>query len=986
MSVKIGTPASPPFHGFIPGELQERVNIVPEEEEESDEDFSSIQTRKVTNRELKIELEKRGLATTGIKKVLTQRLADHPTGLSSQIIQENQDNSFHFERAQGTIQRIPYGARFKVADSFIELLKDVIEKNDLPSWTKLLAFARCCLSQPVPSEENKKTSLSSHLKSQLVSFNKGESQQSQQRQESRRTTEKSLKKKIETKIQAYDTKGAVRLASSNESFLAPTIETKEKLEKKHPPPHPETCLPDGPVSLLSFTVSKKDVRKMIKSFRSGSSGGVDGLTPQHLKDISGEGFVLGDKVCETLATFYNNIIFRGLVPSEVLEVYYGANLFGLAKENGDCRPIAIGCTLRRLGGKLAMSRCRPICEKVLRPRQVGVGVKRGCEAAVHALRKLTCDPDCEDWAVLQVDLANAFNSVRRDVVLRKVKEVAPLLYPMTWQAYAQPTKLFMGDHTLQSREGVQQGDVLGPLYFALAIQDMVDSLSSDFRSFFLDDGVLAAKSQTLQEDYLRILDLVASLGLRVNPEKCKITVLKPDNDEVIQALRVVEPKFKEVKLESLELLGAPLLPSAVEPVLLEKLDDLSRFSENLKLLDYHDAFFLLKNCFSIPRVMYYLRCAPCFLRPDILDRYDMTIKKCLQSFINTALHDNDRAWRIAKLPVAFGGLGIRLASDLAVPAFISSCFGSDTVASTLLPESTTKKEYSFLADAVEEWKKILDLGEDGEVPADRSVQEKWDTPICKMEFDALMKSGTCEETAILQATSSEDSSAWVHAMPIRALGLKLDNTSFKIVCGLRIGARICEPYRCRGCGAAVNSYGRHGLSCNKVSGRFPRHTEGNKLIQEVLASIDMPSKLEPRGLCEDNKKPDGHTTFTWKDGKNLAWDWTTSCTVAPSNLSISLKGPGETAASKEKAKCKKYAELMDTFHFVPIASETFGAWGPKTRGFLTELGKQVIAYTCDKRSKFFLFQKLGMCIQRGNASSVLSSFPQHKKLEEIFQL
>merc|ERR1712029_935090 len=107
----------------------------------------------------------------------------------------------------------------------------------------------------------------------------------------------------------------------------------------------------------------------------------------------------------------------------------------------------------------------------------------------------------------------------------------------------------------------------------------------------------------------------------------------------------------------------------------------------------------------------------------------------------------------------------------------------------------------------------------------------------------------------------------------------------------------------------------------------------------------MPSKLEPRGLCEDNKKPDGHTTFTWKDGKNLAWDWTTSCTVSPSNLSISLKGPGETAASKEKAKCKKYAELMDTFHFVPIASETFGAWGPKTRGFLTDLGKQVIAYT-----------------------------------------
>jgi len=95
-----------------------------------------------------------------------------------------------------------------------------------------------------------------------------------------------------------------------------------------------------------------------------------------------------------------------------------------------------------------------------------------------------------------------------------------------------------------------------------------------------------------------------------------------------------------------------------------------------------------------------------------------------------------------------------------------------------------------------------------------------------------------------------------------------------------------------------------------------------------------------------------------------------------------LKGPGKTAASKEKEKCKKYAELIqgDTFHFVPVASETFGTRGPETRGFLSELGKQGIAYTCDKRSNFFLFQKLGMCIQRGSASLIMSSFLQHKKL------
>jgi len=55
-------------------------------------------------------------------------------------------------------------------------------------------------------------------------------------------------------------------------------------------------------------------------------------------------------------------------------------------------------------------------------------------------------------------------------------------------------------------------------------------------------------------------------------------------------------------------------------------------------------------------------------------------------------------------------------------------------------------------------------------------------------------------------------------------------------------------------------------------------------------------------------------------------------------------------------------------------------------GFLTDLGKELIAHTGEKRSKFFLFQKLGICIQRGNAASVLSSLPAGEKLDEVFQL
>ena len=274
-----------------------------------------------------------------------------------------------------------------------------------------------------------------------------------------------------------------------------------------------------------------------------------------------------------------------------------------------------------------------------------------------------------------------------------------------------------------------------------------------------------------------------------------------------------------------------------------------------------------------------------------------------------------------------------------------------------------------------------------DLPKDRSVQKLWDEPRSRLRYEGLLQNGNSEEKVILLSTSSEDSSAWVHAVPISSLGLKLENSSFKIACGLRIGAKICVPYRCI-CGAQVDPFGRHGLHCQKACGRLSRHNEANLIMKKALASIDMPSTLEPPGLCrcDDGRRPDGLSHFTWKDGKYLVWDFTTSCTVAPSNLSCSVKGAGKTAEAREKVKCAKYSDLGPSYHFVPVSSETFGAWGPMSKIFLNNLGKQLIEYSGERRSKFFLYQSLSMCIQKGNASSVLGSIPRGKKLEEIFLL
>ena len=236
------------------------------------------------------------------------------------------------------------------------------------------------------------------------------------------------------------------------------------------------------------------------------------------------------------------------------------------------------------------------------------------------------------------------------------------------------------------------------------------------------------------------------------------------------------------------------------------------------------------------------------------------------------------------------------------------------------------------------------------------------------------------------AITSEHASDWLNAIPVPSLGLKLDNASLKVAAGLRLGARLCHPYQCV-CGAQVNTSGRHGLSCKLASGRHPRHSQANAIIKRALGSADFPSTLEPSGVSRtDGKRPDGMTHFSFKNGKPLVWDFTCSDTVAASNLSTSVKGAGKTAEKAEDKKIGKYQHLQTEFHVVPIAVETFGAFGPNGLSLLTDIGKRIVRATGERQATAFLFQSLSMAVQRGNSASILGTVPVSEKLDELYYM
>ncbi|KAH0814781.1 hypothetical protein GEV33_008010 [Tenebrio molitor] len=189
-----------------------------------------------------------------------------------------------------------------------------------------------------------------------------------------------------------------------------------------------------------------------------------------------------------------------------------------------------------------------------------------------------------------------------------------------------------------------------------------------------------------------------------------------------------------------------------------------------------------------------------------------------------------------------------------------------------------------------------------------------------------------------------------------------------------------EQRRCQMCREENETIEHMWSGCNEMRERE------RKDRREILSEDGR--EIEPNGLSrDDGKRPDGMTLVPWIKGQLLVWDVTVVDTLADSYVLKSSEVSGFAAEMACKRKHSKYSSIISSnYVFKGLAFETLGPWCKEAIDFINVIGNRLIAESGDSKSKKFLFERISLAIQRGNAASIRGTFPDSAVLSEIFVL
>jgi hypothetical protein len=780
----------------------------------------------------------------------------------------------------------------------------------------------------------------------------------------------------------------------NSSHVAPANdETFLKLQDLHPPSSNLSGLLFDPsftrtISDELYIVEPEQIQKCVYSFPLGTAPGPDGLKVQHILDIL--------KACPkdseddprpSLGRLVSFLV-SGKAPTEIAPFLGGARLVPLLKPDNGIRPIAIGCTWRRLAAKYLISQTKEEFKNFFEPCQLGIGTSNGLEAIIHSARKMIeLNANNPDFVVFQVDFKNAFNIVDRSTFISEVRTHFPHLAPFVEWCYTSTSHLFVPtegstiSRAIPSVNGTQQGDPLGPFLFSIVLNRIINIIKEQvpnlaLNAWFLDDGTIAGP----QVDVANVINIIASngpaLGLQLN--KKKSVLFSPSSSPISDAL--FSNEFAR-SVNGITTLGCPLgNEEYIDAFFVKKLQNIDISLYKLcSLHDKHIALSILLKCVAFCKFSFYIRTnTPQSVIPHC-KTFDSYLLSSLESIAGTGGLLPNAAVQ-ASLPISKGGLGIRstaLHSPAAYTASVNSCqkllldlLASVTDKSSLSNESTLAFSKQLLSQNIDSPDKV-------DMLVDSSSQKFNSGNLDTHSLNELLLVSNERDKARILALQDSSQGLLFNVPLSRVNNFHLNNNELHfLVCSrLGVGVLCNDKEKCRLCQSPMDSHGYHAAICKSRGSGIKRHDKIRNIILNFCRQAAMspnPPQIEPHCFrYHPNLRAD---IFLPNHHNGLALDTMVVHPQALTYISESSTSSLSASAKGESIKHDKYdiPAQQANIDFIPLVVEFYGAWGKEATKFFKKLIGQ-IADRFDRQPSdvsLQLYRELSVSLVRSNANAV----------------
>ena len=155
---------------------------------------------------------------------------------------------------------------------------------------------------------------------------------------------------VSSNIEDGNIKTLIRILTTDDKPAPNSAEILLNLRYNHPRPVAYNNLRLDDNQHKPLQVTEADILQAIRSFPAGSSGGPDGLRPQHIVELATCKEIGTDLVSSITA--FTNPLLDGKCHDEVAPIIFGSSLIALTKKSEGIRPIAIGYAWRRYNSKV----------------------------------------------------------------------------------------------------------------------------------------------------------------------------------------------------------------------------------------------------------------------------------------------------------------------------------------------------------------------------------------------------------------------------------------------------------------------------------------------------------------------------------------------------------------------------------------------------------------------------------------------------------